>query len=179
MSASSSSSSFLQSCMLLRIQIQAPAATGISAVASTSWGSRELQDLLKAKYPPMDPIFPSGISPQDSPAAPREISLSAVAHPILGDPADPQKLAASWVTNQLYGGTADQVSSFAMAMYMCFRANGCNIACSACDQGTQWLLAVQPRSCCMYMGWSLKQGRMLSMPGDLLLHLVHQRIHAS
>lgn len=104
------------------MQIPAPGAIGISAAASTSWGNKEQQDLLKAKYPPMDPIFLSGVGPQDSPAVPREISLSAVAHPILGDPADPQELAASWVTNQQYGGTADQVSSFAMAL--CFLANG-------------------------------------------------------
>lgn len=102
----------------------------------TPVGTREQQDLLKAKYPPMDPFFPFGAnahdphavtqarrfgSPEEAPAVPRKISLSAVrsaAYPNLGDPADAQKLAASWVTHQLYCDTADQVSSFAVVLLL-------------------------------------------------------------
>ena len=89
------------------------------------------QDLLKTKYPKMDPTFSSGGGPQTpqdatpagvfpSPEAsplpsphPREIPLSAVScisNPNFEEPADPQKLAASWVFNQHYGDAADQVS---------------------------------------------------------------------
>lgn len=110
----------LQNFTLLCLQI----------LRSASLGSREGQGLLKAKYPPMDHTSPFGAGPhvihaltqtgrsaslQQTPTVPREIALSAVrsaAHPILRNAADPQKLAASWVTTQQYGDTADAVSYF-------------------------------------------------------------------
>ncbi|DBB03723.1 TPA: hypothetical protein ACH3X3_011034 [Trebouxia sp. C0006] len=56
--------------------------------------------------------FPSPeASPVPSPTAATEISLSAISsfqNPIYGFAADPQKLAASWVTNQHYGEAGDQ-----------------------------------------------------------------------
>ena len=87
------------------------------------------QDLLKAKQANADRNFtfwgpqtpqaaiPAGVfpSPETSPLPSptrKEIPLSAVScisNPIFGDVADPQKLAASWVTHQHYGDTADQV----------------------------------------------------------------------
>ena len=104
----------------------------LQMLGSATLGSKEQQDLLKAKYPPLDHSFPFGVGPhmphavtqagrfppqEDTPAAPRQMPLSAVpsaAHPILGDPADPQKLAASWVTTQQFGDTAGLVSSFCL-----------------------------------------------------------------
>ncbi len=53
-------------------------------------------------------------SPVPSPTGATEISLSAISsfqNPIYGFAADPQKLAASWVTNQHYGEAANQVSN--------------------------------------------------------------------
>ena len=96
----------------------------LQMLRSASLGPQEQQDLLRAKYPPVDHIFPCGVgphvpyagsflSPEQTSAIPREISLSALrsaAHPILGSRADPQKLAASWVTNQMYDDTAIPVS---------------------------------------------------------------------
>ena len=62
-------------------------------------------------------------SPVPSPTAATEISLSAISsfqNPIYGFAADPQKLAASWVTNQHYGEAADQVrSSQTTLMWLC------------------------------------------------------------
>ena len=59
--------------------------------------------------------FPSPeASPVPSPTAATEISLSAISsfqNPSYGFAADPQKLAASWVTNQHYGEAANQVSN--------------------------------------------------------------------
>ncbi|DBB15937.1 TPA: hypothetical protein ACH3X3_003311 [Trebouxia sp. C0006] len=56
--------------------------------------------------------FPSPeASPVPSPTVATEISLSAISsfqNPIYGFAADPQKLAASWVTNQHYGEAANQ-----------------------------------------------------------------------
>lgn len=95
------------------------------------WNYKSQQDLLKAKYPNMDPNLSMGGGPQTPQAAapigvfpspeasplpsphPREIPLSAVScisNPVFGDAADPQKLAASWVTNQHYGDAVDQVN---------------------------------------------------------------------
>jgi len=54
----------------------------------------------------------SEASPVPSPTGATEISLSAIScihDPIYGIAADPQKLAASWVTNQHYGEAANQV----------------------------------------------------------------------
>lgn len=57
--------------------------------------------------------FPSPeASPVPSSTGATEISLSAISsfqNPIYGIAADPQKLAASWVTNQYYGEAANQV----------------------------------------------------------------------
>ena len=53
-------------------------------------------------------------SPVPSPTGATEISLSAISsfqNPIYGFAADPQKLAASWVTHQHYGEAANQVRS--------------------------------------------------------------------
>ena len=62
-------------------------------------------------------------SPVPSPTAATEISLSAISsfqNPIYGFAADPQKLAASWVTNQHYGEAADQVrSSQTTLLWLC------------------------------------------------------------
>jgi len=64
--------------------------------------------------------FPSPeASPVPSPTAATEISLSAISsfqNPIYGFAADPQKLAASWVTNQHYGEAGDQVRSSQTAL---------------------------------------------------------------
>ena len=60
-------------------------------------------------------VIPVGVfpSPEASPVpSPTEISLSSVSciqNPIFGIAADPQKLAASWVSNQQYGEAAHQV----------------------------------------------------------------------
>lgn len=60
-------------------------------------------------------VIPIGVfpSPEASPVpSPTEISLSSVScihNPIFGIAADPQKLAASWVSNQQYGEAAHQV----------------------------------------------------------------------
>ncbi|KAL3135179.1 hypothetical protein ABBQ38_006270 [Trebouxia sp. C0009 RCD-2024] len=97
-------------------QISGQASPGKSAPADLDLTNKAQQDLLKASYPNHDPSFSFGVGPQtpwpgrylppDASTAPRETSLSAVrsgAHPNFGDPADPQKLAASWVTNQQFG----------------------------------------------------------------------------
>jgi len=58
-------------------------------------------------------IFPSPeTSPVPSPKRTTEIALSAIsriANPVYGVAADPQKLAASWVSHQHYGESAEQV----------------------------------------------------------------------
>ena len=116
------------------LQLLQNLATSKASQGMGDWNYKPQQDLLKAKYPNMDPNFSIGVGPQTPQAAtpagvfpspeasplpsphPREIPLSAVScisNPIFGDPADPQKLAASWVTYQHYGDAADQVSTHA------------------------------------------------------------------
>ncbi|KAL3145789.1 hypothetical protein ABBQ38_015166 [Trebouxia sp. C0009 RCD-2024] len=101
-------------------QMSGPTPSGKSAPADPDLTTKAQQDLLKASYPNPDPSFSFGVGPQpsragrhlspDASTAPREISLSAVrsVHPISGDPADPQKLAASWVTHQQFGDATDR-----------------------------------------------------------------------
>ena len=101
------------------------------------WNYKSQQDLLKAKYPNMDPNFSLGDGPQTPQAAiptgvfpspeasplpsphPREIPLSTVScisNPVFGDAAFSQKLAASWLTNQHYGDAVDQVGTLHAAL---------------------------------------------------------------
>ena len=117
------------------------------------WNYKSQQDLLKAKYPNMDPNFSLGDGPQTPQAAiptgvfpspeasplpsphPREIPLSTVScisNPDFGDAADSQKLAASWVTNQHYGDAVDQVGTLHAALT---RPVGTCRAAASCAQG--------------------------------------------
>ena len=106
------------------VQISGQASIGKSAPVNAD-STKAQQGFLKAGYPALDPSF--GVGPQtpgaatsagrfptlDASTAPRAIPLSAMhitVHPLSGDPADPQKLAASWVTNQQFGDAADRVS---------------------------------------------------------------------
>ena len=105
---------------------------GKSPRGSTDLASATQHDLLKAKYPDMGPFgtgapptlqaaisagrvpsletspLPSSV-PKDTPLSP----VSCMSSPILGDPADPQKLVASWVTDEHYGDAIQQVSLLA------------------------------------------------------------------
>lgn len=105
-----------------------PGLSGKSVAAKADISAKAQQDLLKANYPDFYSNSTFGVTPQtprggtsgklhspDGSSNPREIPLSAVrsgAHPLSGDPADPQKLAASWVTNQQFGDAAERVSSW-------------------------------------------------------------------
>jgi len=76
-----------------------------------SFGDRNGPQVPQAAIPAGPFPSPEG-SPVPSPTGATEISLRAISciqNPICGVAADPQKLAASWVTDQCYGEAASQV----------------------------------------------------------------------
>lgn len=95
-----------------KLSLRGPAPSlNVEQNLSYSFGDRNGPQTPQAAIPAGAFASPEA-SPVPSPTGATEVSLSAISslkNPVYGFAADPQKLAASWVTDQHYGEAAHQV----------------------------------------------------------------------